>query len=410
MPSRAVLVLLVALPCLAADKRPVGASCDKSIECKTDRCSQHRCAPSNNAPQAEGSICENNLQCLTRNCVNKRCGPRIDTSASKTKSTSRGAAVVERREESEEEAPVIPALPPLPPATACTDDLMSTVYAAATDRDMAQRYAYLDCENNSGEALTQAKELSKAGYGYNFEVTLKTLKSATAEQLTCAKKEYDKARDKKYPRDFQVPSICLQSSAVQACRDDLAATVYKDEKSRNGILATAQAECQKRSPEIIARAKALFEAGYGTTNFSGICNELERATPAQVECMKRDYDLNSNRKTVYESFSRKRICERSQVAIDCYFDFLGTFYPEAQFTNDRLRSNVESYCAASPTPDLALMKKLRAAGYKQDATRFIEPLGKLTPEQKSCVLKGAAKAPDAEKANTSFSVPKQCRP
>ncbi|MGV3624030.1 MAG: hypothetical protein ACO1OB_24645 [Archangium sp.] len=403
MPSRCALLLVVVSSFAFAGNKVVGSGCESSNECKTIRCVAHRCAPTSNYPQQEGSICEINGHCLSHNCANKRCGPKVKA-ASTTSTPSRKPAAKKAVAQQQDEEEEVEEAPPLPARTPCTDDLIASgVYADVKEPDTQLRYASSACHAGRPDELARAKELFLAGYGRNFGVTLRVMKASTAEQLACAKKEYDKRKDAKSKRDLDVPLICRESSEVQRCTEDLQAKVFKDEKSDR-----AKNVCKERSAEVIARALELFNDGYAPTNFEQLCAAVETVTEDQLECMRREYDLRTNNKANYESFLLYPVCERDVPTTDCYFEFLDAFYADEQYTDSRLRSTIESYCRDEPKPDMALLKKIRDAGFTQAPYEWISPTRKLTPAQKSCVEKWLKKAADKEKTTRGFYPPKEC--
>jgi hypothetical protein len=400
---RMLLSLLLLSSLAHAGSKPTGASCDKSNECVSKRCFERVCRPDSAHPGGLGALCEGDTHCVSKHCAGHKCAAPQESRGSGG-SKGKGGAREQVAEDSAAEpvsAPVsAPAEAPLPEPTPCSEDLMKTIY-----KDKAKVRAYLfyaaDHCRFPPESIARARELFAAGYGRNFGATLNTAHRATPEQLACAKKEYDKKRDDKSPRDFHVPSLCLQPRELIACAQDLAAAVFK------GDVGDGKLECERRSPAVIATAKEMFLAGFGDS-FSNICDILESATPEQIDCSKRDYEFKTAGRTKEAGYNLSGACSRDPAVMHCYFELLGAEPPERQY-EDRVRSNIEGVCLSATVEQVALARSLRALGYTQGMfwiTRAIQQAG---PEQRACLehLKASA-VTQAEKTDSSFRMPRAC--
>jgi hypothetical protein len=382
-----------------AGSSPTGTPCEKSNECVSLRCFAHVCRPDNAHPGGLGALCEGDGQCVSKNCLGSKCGPPKEK-ASSSGSTRRGGSRDSARAKDPEQ-PSEPVEAPLPEPTPCSEDLLATVYKDKAGERAYRFYAADECLNFRPEVIAAAKELFSAGYGRNFGVTLRTVKEATAEQLTCAKQAYDKHRDRKSPSDFGVPLLCLQPQEVIACVHDLEATVFKGDESQ------AKLECDRRAPATIATAKELFAKGYGPS-FANLCEVLEKATPEQLECTKRDYEFLTAGRTKFAYFSLRGPCLRRSEVMACYFELMGLETPERQY-DDRNRTNLENECANLTAEDIALSKFLRGLGYTQGIESIADTVRTAKPARRACV-KGLtpAKVTAAEKADARFRMPEAC--
>lgn len=214
---RIVVLLSLMLSSLVHAGKPTGAYCEKSNECTSKRCFEKYCRPDSNHPGGLGAICEADSHCVSKHCAVRKCGPAKEVKAPKSSPKTGGGGSREVEEEEVEEKPAAPVEQPLPAPTPCSEELMATVYKAKAGQRTYLFYAHDACARNAPEVIARAKELFLAGYGRNFGVTCRTVKEATPEQLACAKKSYDKDRDPKSPRDFDVPSLCLQPKELIAC-------------------------------------------------------------------------------------------------------------------------------------------------------------------------------------------------
>jgi hypothetical protein len=394
----AVLPSLLLSSLVFAGNSPTGAPCEKSNECVSIRCFSHVCRPDSRHPGGLGALCEGDQHCLSKRCLGSKCGPPKEVKASSAPKRSGGHREVPAEETVEE--PSEPAEAPLPAPTPCSEDLMATVYKEKAGVRAYLFYAEDDCTHFTPEVLERAKALFTAGYGRNFGVTLRTTKEATAEQLACAKKAYDKGRDPKSPRDFVVPSLCLQPQDVIACVNDLASTVFKGDESQ------AKLECTRRAPAVIATARAMFLEGYGS--FSIICDVLEKATPEQLACAKRDYEFVTAGRTKFAYFSLRGPCVRAPALMDCYFELMSAEPKERQY-DDRNRGNVEDACISASAEDVALAKAVRALGFKQGIAWIAGTVKTAKPEQRACLKQlKPAKVTDGEKTDARFRMPKAC--
>jgi len=395
-----VLLSLLLSSLIQADRLPTGARCEKSNQCVSRTCGgNHVCRPDSAHPGGLGALCEGDQHCLSKNCQGVSCGPPkgVKTGSGSSGSKRGGGG----KAEAPEEKSSTPVEEPLPTPTPCSEDLMATVYKEKAGERAYLFYADDNCTRFAPEIIARGKEVFAAGYGRNFGVTLTTLKEATAEQLACAKKAYDKARDPKYPADFQVPSLCLQPQEVIACAQDLATAVFKGDESQGKM------ECTRRAPAVIATAKAMFAAGYGTS-FANLCDVIEKATPEQLACSKRDYELITAGRTKYSGFSLGGVCTRAQAVMDCYFALMSTETKERQY-DDRNRSNIEDQCVSMSREDVTLARSMRALGFTQGIYSIASGVQGVKPVKRACLQKlKPAQVTDAEKTDSRFRLPNAC--
>lgn len=394
----AVLSSLLLATFAHAGRAPTGAPCEKSNECVSKSCGgSHVCRPDSAHPGGLGALCEGDSHCVSERCLGRFCGPPKETRASPSPGGQRGNRTQDERSPPTRAAPVEE---PLPEPTPCSEDLMATVYQEKAGVDAYLRYADRDCANFTPEVIAKGKELFSAGYGRNFGVTLTTVKDATAEQLACAKKQYDKDRNPTSRMDFEVPSLCKLSKDLISCTDDLTAAVFKGDSSR------AKMACKEHAPEVIAGARAMFVEGYG--DFGALADLIEKVTPEQLSCIKRDYEFITAGRTKYGGISLSGLCKRKPEAIACYFELMSIETKERQY-DDFNRSHLEGECGSLTTDDIALTKAMRALGYTQSARSIASTLGGSKPERRACLKKlKPAQVSEAEKTDPNFRTPKAC--
>ena len=280
---------------------------------------------------------------------------------------------------------------------------MATIYKEKAGSRAALFHAHEACKYYAPEVIAVAKGLFAEGYGGNFGITLRTAKEATEAQLACAKKSYQKTSDPKSRPDFRVPSLCLQKQELIACTQDLASTVFKGDES------DAKTECARRAPSVITAAKALFLGGQYGDSFRNICDVIETATPEQLECTRRDYEFITEGRTKYGGgFVLRGPCKGDPARIDCYFALMGVETKALQY-NDRNRASIEDICGNATPESIALTRAMRGLGFNQWISSMLDVIRNAKPAQRECLkhLK-AANVTDAEKADSSFRLPKAC--
>lgn len=373
---RFVFLLVLLSPLLAtAGNAPAGAPCSNPNQCLSHTCSQKRCAPSTDYPAGLGGFCSTNGTCKSKNCVRSKCEAPKEEKKTSSSSTGGGSPSTPRDDDEEEEteAPKAKEPEPLPEPTPCSEDLIATVYKGDNSRTH-QFYARDNCKYPP-EELEKAKKLFLDGYGYNFAITLSTVHNATPEQLACAIKHYDKRKNGR----FDVPHLCLQKNALIACTEELT-PLLKDEMQ-------AQIACERRSPEVISKTKPIFlEKKYGDS-FDNIADTVEKTTPEQLECVKRDFAYRSNGFTKYVPFTQLGVCLHDPPAIDCYFDLLGGIVNDTS-SDERFRSSLDSECTHSGAEAFALAKQMgRGTRTSWEYLRLVSDIDDMKPEQQACVAK-----------------------
>lgn len=395
---RFLFLLVLLSPLLAiAGNAPAGAPCSNPNQCLSHTCSQKRCAPSTDYPAGIGGFCSTNGTCKSKNCVRSKCeAPKEEKKTSSTKGGGSTRSAPDD-DEDEEEAPKAKEPEPLPEPTPCSEDLLATIYKGDKSRTH-QFYARDNCKYPP-EVLAKAKKLFLDGYGYNFAITLSTVHNATPEQLDCAIKHYDLAKK----GSFDVPRLCMGKKELIACADELAPLFIKFEEMKPEM-AKDQAEiaCEKREPAVIARAKPLLIEKYG--HFDHICDTIEKATPEQVECVKREYVITTNNRTKYDSFTLRGVCETDPATWSCYFDLLEGVLKEKS-TDDRFRSSIASACKGATPEDLALAKQIFSEGlWTGYFPSLLDGIHDLKPEKRACLKKNYKSMPYKD----SFYLPKVC--
>jgi hypothetical protein len=391
---RFLLLLVLLAPLLAkAGDLPAGAGCSNPNQCLSKMCSQHRCAPSGDHPSGLGGVCTSNGHCKSHYCQQGRCAAKVEKA--KGSSPSGGGKRAPAEEEDDEAEVKAPTPEPLPEPTPCSEDLIATIYKGnAASR--ASQFAARDNCRHKPETLALAKKLFLDGYGYNFSVTLRTVHEATPEQLACAQKHYDKQKN----GTFEVPGLCLKPGALIACTDELTSLFLADMKP-DMARSQAQIECERRAPAVVATAKPLFVAKYG--DFGQICTTVEKATPEQLECVKRDYEILSVGRTKYESFTLKGVCLRDAKTWGCYFDLFEGVLKEKS-SDDRFRVSIEETCARTDPEDIALAKQILATGYTGWFPRLADDIHDLKPEKRACLKKHLAQMTSKD----GLRLPKEC--
>lgn len=368
------LVVLLAPLFAFAGSSPAGAACNNPNQCVSKICSSKRCAPSTDHPGGVGAVCTVNGHCKSRNCKGGSCAaPKEEKKTSSTTGGGSRSTSSDDDEEEEAETPKAKEPEPLPEPTPCSEDLLATIYKGDKSRTH-QFYARDNCKYPPAE-VEKAKKLFLDGYGYNFAITLSTVHNATPEQLACAIKHYDKAKNGR----FDVPHLCLQKADLLKCTEDLT-PILKDEMQ-------AQIACERRSPDTIAKTKPiLLEKKYGDS-FDNIADTVEKTTPEQLECVKRDFAYRSNGFTKYVPFTQLGVCLREPPVIECYLELLGGIVNDTS-SDERFRSSLDSECAHSSPEAFELARELgRGTRTSWEYLRLVSDINDLKPEQRACVKK-----------------------
>jgi hypothetical protein len=166
------------------------------------------------------------------------------------------------------------------------------------------------------------------------------------------------------------------------CSRDLMAAVFKDKADSPAYLRIADKYCRDYTSAQLSQAKEIYALGY-KDNISDVLKTIASASPAELACVKKEFEAMPKDKWRLTSFEVRASCRARVDASPCATDLMATVYKEKK--DLKLWTDyAERDCKKNTPEQIAAAKTLFTAGYGVSFSGLIRELARATPEQVDC--------------------------